>query len=119
MSKKEERKKKVTDMAYDDVGASKIEEEVLKEEKPRRRLTDIEEILDVEYIDVGVIEKRKKSKLKVSCLNLFRSVEKKPTLTFSNVDFSNCLCDLILTTVYIQILDHCRGIGKYFPRLIN
>ncbi|KAK1122953.1 hypothetical protein K0M31_008591 [Melipona bicolor] len=114
VAKKEERKKKLIDVnetfdvAYKDVGATK--NEVPK--KPKRRPTDIEEILEVEYNDEGVTEKRKKSKLKVSCLNLFRSVEKKPTLTFSNVDFSNCLCDLILMTVYIQILDHCRGIGK-------
>ncbi|KAF3423044.1 hypothetical protein E2986_13888 [Frieseomelitta varia] len=112
--KKEERRKKLTDinktfdMAHKDVDATK--NEVPKELK--RRLTDIEEILNVEYNDVDVTEERKKSKLKVSCLNLFRSIEKKPTLTFSNVDFSNCLCDLILMTVYIQILDHCRGIGK-------
>ena len=114
--KKEERRKKLTDinktfhMAHDvDATENKISKQ------PKRRLTEIEEILDVEYDDVDVTKERKKSKLKVSCLNLFRSVEKKPTLTFSNVDFSNCLCDLILMTVYIQILDHCRGIGKYFP----
>ncbi|KAK9310730.1 hypothetical protein QLX08_000044 [Tetragonisca angustula] len=111
--KKEERRKKLTDinktfhMAHDvDATENKISKQ------PKRRLTEIEEILDVEYDDVDVTKERKKSKLKVSCLNLFRSIEKKPTLTFSNVDFSNCLCDLILMTVYIQILDHCRGIGK-------
>nr|XP_012215653.1 PREDICTED: uncharacterized protein LOC105668056 [Linepithema humile] len=46
-----------------------------------------------------------------TCLDIFRKV-KKLIKTFSNVDFANCQCHLILTTVYTQILEHCRGIGK-------
>ncbi|XP_011690793.1 PREDICTED: adenylate cyclase type 10-like [Wasmannia auropunctata] len=45
------------------------------------------------------------------CVNLFQKV-RKPTKTFSNVDFANCQCHLILTTVYAQMLEHCQGIGK-------
>ncbi|KAM0731371.1 Adenylate cyclase type 10 [Formica fusca] len=45
------------------------------------------------------------------CLNIFRKV-RKPIKTFSNVDFANCQCHLILITVYAQMLDHCQGIGK-------
>jgi len=45
------------------------------------------------------------------CLSIFRKV-RKPTKTFSNVDFANCQCHLILTTVYAQMLEHCQGIGK-------
>nr|XP_033321137.1 LOW QUALITY PROTEIN: adenylate cyclase type 10-like [Megalopta genalis] len=47
-----------------------------------------------------------------SCLNMFRRIERSPTVTFSDADFNNCQCDLILMTVYTQMLDHCRGIGK-------
>ncbi|XP_036143704.1 adenylate cyclase type 10 [Monomorium pharaonis] len=43
--------------------------------------------------------------------NIFRKV-RRPTKTFSNVDFANCQCHLILTTVYAQMLEHCQGIGK-------
>lgn len=52
------------------------------------------------------------SKVPLSCLNLFRRVERKPTITFSDVDFSDCQCHLISMTVYTQMVDHCRGIGK-------
>ncbi|XP_050456444.1 adenylate cyclase type 10-like [Cataglyphis hispanica] len=45
------------------------------------------------------------------CAYIFRKI-RKPIKTFSNVDFTNCQCHLILTTVYAQILDHCQGIGK-------
>ncbi|KAL0101169.1 hypothetical protein PUN28_018787 [Cardiocondyla obscurior] len=47
----------------------------------------------------------------VSCLNIFRKI-KKPIKTFSDVDFTNCQCHLILITVYAQMLEHCLGIGK-------
>ncbi|KAG5306968.1 ADCYA cyclase, partial [Acromyrmex insinuator] len=45
------------------------------------------------------------------CLNIFQKV-RRPTKTFSNVDFSNCQCHLILMTIYAQMLEHCQGIGK-------
>ncbi|KAG5327734.1 ADCYA cyclase, partial [Pseudoatta argentina] len=45
------------------------------------------------------------------CLNIFPKV-RKPTKTFSNVDFTNCQCHLILMTIYIQMLEHCQKIGK-------
>lgn len=45
------------------------------------------------------------------CLNIFRKV-RKSTKTFSSVDFANCQCHLILTTVYTQMLEHCQGIGQ-------
>ncbi|XP_044006022.1 adenylate cyclase type 10-like [Aphidius gifuensis] len=32
--------------------------------------------------------------------------------TFSNIDFNNCHCNLILITAYTQILDHCWGIDR-------
>lgn len=45
------------------------------------------------------------------CLNILRKI-RKPIKTFSNVDFANCQCHLILITVYAQMLDHCQGIGE-------
>lgn len=51
------------------------------------------------------------SKTPLSCLSLFPTIERRPAATFSNVDFTGCQCDLILMTVYTQMLDHCRGIG--------
>lgn len=45
------------------------------------------------------------------CLNIFQKI-RKPTKTFSNVDFANCQCHLILMTVYAQMLEHCQGIGE-------
>ncbi|KAL0100538.1 hypothetical protein PUN28_019688 [Cardiocondyla obscurior] len=45
----------------------------------------------------------------VSCFNIFRKI-KKPIKTFSDVDFANCQCHLILITVYAQMLEHCLGI---------
>ncbi|EFN85820.1 Adenylate cyclase type 10 [Harpegnathos saltator] len=47
-----------------------------------------------------------------TCLDVFRKTSRKPMKTFSNVDFANCRCHLILTTVYSQMLEHCHGIGK-------
>ena len=41
-----------------------------------------------------------------------QSVSKNPIRTFSNVDFTNCQCNLILNTVYSQMLDHCRGMKE-------
>lgn len=32
--------------------------------------------------------------------------------TFSNINFNNCHCNLILITAYTQILDHCWGINR-------
>ncbi|KAL0114936.1 hypothetical protein PUN28_010469 [Cardiocondyla obscurior] len=32
---------------------------------------------------------------------------------FSDVDFANCQCHLILITVYAQMLEHCLGIEFY------
>ncbi|XP_018049383.1 PREDICTED: adenylate cyclase type 10-like [Atta colombica] len=43
--------------------------------------------------------------------NIFQKV-RKLTKTFSNVDFANCQCHLILMTIYAQMLEHCQGIGK-------
>ncbi|XP_076763166.1 adenylate cyclase type 10 [Xylocopa sonorina] len=86
---------------------------VSKKEEKRHKSTDIDEMLEMEFEDTrDVQQKRKRSKPPLACLNVFRTVERKPTITFSNLDFSGCLCDLILMTVYTQILEHCRGIGK-------
>lgn len=55
------------------------------------------------------------------CLDIFRKIEK-PITTFSNVDFTNCQCHLILITVYTQMLEHCQGIGeliKFIKNIIN
>ncbi|XP_015436066.1 PREDICTED: adenylate cyclase type 10-like [Dufourea novaeangliae] len=66
----------------------------------------------VEFRSASAIKEIERNQKKwFSCLNLFRRVERRPTITFSDVDFSNCQCDLILMTVYTQMLDHCRGIG--------
>ncbi|XP_014207878.1 adenylate cyclase type 10-like [Copidosoma floridanum] len=40
-----------------------------------------------------------------------RPIEKSPTRVFSQVDFTNCQCNLILLTVYTHVMEHCRGIG--------
>ncbi|XP_033176159.1 adenylate cyclase type 10 [Bombus impatiens] len=84
-------------------------------EDRKTKMTDIDEMFELDYNDEAVNKEDKKiieKKELLSCLNLFRRVERKPTVTFSDVDFSNCLCELILMTVYTQILDHCRGIGN-------
>lgn len=46
------------------------------------------------------------------CANIFQKV-RQPSKTFSNVDFADCQCQLILTTIYAQMLEHCQGIGKH------
>ncbi|XP_043589813.1 uncharacterized protein LOC122570907 [Bombus pyrosoma] len=82
-------------------------------EDRKKKMTDIDEMFELDYNDEAINkEDEKKKKELLSCLNLFRRVERKPTVTFSDVDFSSCLCELILMTVYTQILDHCRGIGN-------
>lgn len=35
------------------------------------------------------------------------------TRTFSAEDFSDCRCNLILSTTYAQLIDHCRGANEY------
>ncbi|KAK2576827.1 hypothetical protein KPH14_005461 [Odynerus spinipes] len=52
------------------------------------------------------------SKRSSNFLNIFKKPETKLTRTFSNIDFTNCQCNLILITVYTQMVEHCRGIGK-------
>ncbi|RLU22084.1 hypothetical protein DMN91_006464 [Ooceraea biroi] len=56
--------------------------------------------------DIQVTRKR------IPCLGIFQKVGRKLTKTFSKVDFTNCQCHLILTAVYMQMLEHWRGIGK-------
>ncbi|XP_046822175.1 adenylate cyclase type 10-like [Vespa crabro] len=46
-------------------------------------------------------------------LNILRKSERKLIRTFSNIDFTNCECNLILLTVYTQMVEHCRRIGKF------
>ncbi|XP_024946802.1 adenylate cyclase type 10 [Cephus cinctus] len=48
----------------------------------------------------------------MKCVRAFKPIDKCPTRTFSNLDFTNCQCNLILVTAYTQILDHCRGVGR-------
>lgn len=49
-----------------------------------------------------------------------KSSENKVTpRTFSNINFTNCRCDSILITAYIQILNHCHGIGIFFHNYFN
>ena len=52
-----------------------------------------------------------------SSLSMFRScrpIQKSPTRTFSQFDFTDCECNLRLLTAYTHVLEHCRGIGKAF-----
>ncbi|KAI4504143.1 hypothetical protein M0802_000614 [Mischocyttarus mexicanus] len=58
------------------------------------------------------------SRNSLSYLNIFKRPERKPTRTFSNLDFTNCQCNLILLTVYTQMVEHCRGIGRNDKTLI-
>ncbi|KAF7401323.1 hypothetical protein HZH68_007143 [Vespula germanica] len=51
-------------------------------------------------------------------LNILKKSKKKLTRTFSNIDFTNCECNLILLTVYTQIVEHCREIGNNNKTLI-
>lgn len=37
------------------------------------------------------------------------------TRTFSDADYSQCTCSLILTTMYTQMIEHCSGAGKSAP----
>ncbi|XP_076682511.1 LOW QUALITY PROTEIN: adenylate cyclase type 10 [Andrena cerasifolii] len=93
---------------------AKLLGKISKKEDRRKRTTDIDQILgNVNYDDNGDGEESgKESKVPLSCLNLFRRVERKPTITFSDVDFSDCQCHLILMSVYTKMVDHCFGIGK-------
>ncbi|XP_066584846.1 adenylate cyclase type 10-like [Prorops nasuta] len=50
--------------------------------------------------------------LQETCFSFFRKRERKETNAFLNVDFTNCTCDLILTSTYTQMLEHCRGLGR-------
>ncbi|XP_015190551.1 PREDICTED: LOW QUALITY PROTEIN: adenylate cyclase type 10-like [Polistes dominula] len=58
------------------------------------------------------------NKNSLSYLNVFKKPERKPARTFSNLDFTNCQCNLILLTVYTQMVEHCYGIGKNDKTLI-
>ncbi|XP_043251737.1 adenylate cyclase type 10-like [Colletes gigas] len=93
---------------------AKLLGKVSKKEDRKKRTTDIDEMFDsVGFDDINTLAEIKiESKALLSCFNVFRNVERKPTVTFSDVDFSDCQCNLILITVYTQILEHCRGIGK-------
>ncbi|KAF7398544.1 hypothetical protein HZH66_006441 [Vespula vulgaris] len=51
-------------------------------------------------------------------LNILKKSKKKLTRTFSNIDFTNCECNLILLTVYTQMVEHCREIGNNNKTLI-
>ncbi|XP_035733005.1 adenylate cyclase type 10-like [Vespa mandarinia] len=51
-------------------------------------------------------------------LNILRKSKKKLIRTFSNIDFTNCECNLILLTVYTQMVEHCRRIGDNDKTLI-
>lgn len=86
--------------------------EVSKIEQRKKTITQLDEIFEEDIYEEEEDEKKKKGKIFLTCMNIFRTIERKPTLTFSDLDFSNCLCDLILMTTYTQMLDHCRGIGK-------
>nr|XP_012152584.1 PREDICTED: LOW QUALITY PROTEIN: adenylate cyclase type 10-like [Megachile rotundata] len=110
---------------------AKLLGKISKKEERRKRTTNIDDIFGTVRFDEEPITKEKKKGEKLiaprcnysliiiteqkpflSCLNIFRRVEKKPTVTFSDVDFTDCQCHLILMTVYTQILEHCRGIGN-------
>ncbi|XP_043487530.1 adenylate cyclase type 10-like [Polistes fuscatus] len=58
------------------------------------------------------------SRNSLSYLNVFKKPERKSTRTFSNLDFTNCQCNLILLTVYTQMVEHCYGIGRNDKTLI-
>nr|KAF7425239.1 hypothetical protein H0235_007677 [Vespula pensylvanica] len=51
-------------------------------------------------------------------LSILKRSKKKLTRTFSNIDFTNCECNLILLTVYTQMVEHCREIGNNNKTLI-
>ena len=36
------------------------------------------------------------------------------TRTFSREDFTDCRCNLILSTTYAQLIEHCNGAGKLY-----
>ncbi|XP_076380390.1 adenylate cyclase type 10 [Megalopta genalis] len=97
---------------------AKLLGKISKREERLRRPSVIEEMFgSAEFETMRDVQGTKNgSKLQrgkwFSCLNMFRRIERSPTVTFSDADFNNCQCDLILMTVYTQMLDHCRGIGK-------
>ncbi|CAK9807130.1 Adenylate cyclase type 10 [Anthophora plagiata] len=100
---------------------AKLLGKVSKKEDRKKRSTNIDDMFEytsTDYEDNTVPEEKERSKVLISCMKLFRNVERRPTVTFSDADFSNCQCELILITVYTQILEHCRGIGKTEMTLI-
>ncbi|KAK0097186.1 hypothetical protein PV326_003000 [Microctonus aethiopoides] len=71
-------------------------------------LTDYES----SYQRNNIIE-RKENGMKKRPRRFNKSSENKVTpRTFSNVNFTDCRCDSILITAYIQILNHCHGIAR-------
>nr|XP_034172604.1 adenylate cyclase type 10-like isoform X1 [Osmia lignaria] len=99
---------------------AKLLGKVSKKEERRKRTTNIDDIFGTVTFDEIVVagDERKKEKAFLACLDIFRGMEKKPTATFSDADFADCHCHLILMTVYTQILEHCRGIGNIEMTLV-
>ncbi|KYN02894.1 Adenylate cyclase type 10 [Cyphomyrmex costatus] len=104
-------------MACGEIQFIKLLGKTAVQEIKRTKLTvDINEIHQLEEVTYTFKEETEKDVQQVAektpiYLNIFQKV-RKPTKTFSNVDFANCQCHLILMTVYAQILEHCQGIGK-------
>ncbi|KYN40080.1 Adenylate cyclase type 10, partial [Trachymyrmex septentrionalis] len=104
-------------MACGEIQFSRLLGKTAGQEIKRTKLTiDINEIHQLEEKTYTVKEEAGNDIQEVAertpiCLNIFQKV-RKLTKTFSNVDFSNCQCHLILMTIYAQMLEHCQGIGK-------
>ncbi|KAL6429124.1 hypothetical protein ACFW04_008123 [Cataglyphis niger] len=82
-----------------------------QEMKRRRATIELPKTYQLEEVTYTLKEEEADKEKSPICAYIFRKT-RKPIKTFSNVDFANCQCHLILTTVYAQILDHCQGIGK-------
>ncbi|XP_071646995.1 adenylate cyclase type 10 [Temnothorax longispinosus] len=104
-------------MACGEIQFTRLLGKTAAQETRRTKLTvDVAEMHQLEEATYTLKEETENDMEQVTertpiCLNIFQKV-RKPTKTFSNVDFANCQCHLILTTVYAQMLEHCLGIGK-------
>ncbi|XP_029155514.1 adenylate cyclase type 10-like [Nylanderia fulva] len=99
-------------MACGELQFAKLLGKVTAQDIKRRRPTiELPETYQLEEVPYTLKEEADDEKKAAICLNIFRKI-RKPLKTFSNVDFANCQCHLILITVYSQMLDHCQGIGK-------
>ncbi|XP_044582606.1 adenylate cyclase type 10-like [Cotesia glomerata] len=89
------------------------DQEYLKNSKGKIDLDDILELSSPYRIYKNLKNQKKKENSKKWYFKLMKHSETEITpQLFSDLNFTNCQCNLILITTYSQILDHCMGIDR-------